>query len=83
MSVILIVVYAVAIAAFRIGRLELRQSIAFFALKRVLVLMGRVLDIMHLAGSDGPPTAIHALSSPVEKGPSIKPEEKIVGTSSK
>ena len=30
-SVILMVVYAVAIAAFRIGRPELRQSIAFFA----------------------------------------------------
>jgi len=30
-NVILMVVYAVAIAAFRIGRPELRQSIAFFA----------------------------------------------------
>ena len=38
---------------------------------------------MHLAGSDGPPTAIHALPSPAEKEPSIKPEEKIGGKSSK
>ena len=30
-SVILMVVYAVAIAAFSIGRPELRQSVAFFA----------------------------------------------------
>jgi len=45
--------------------------------------MGRAVEFMHLAGSDGPPTAIHALSSPAEEEPGIKPEEKIDGTSGK
>ncbi len=31
MGLVLMVVYAVAIAAFRLGRPELRQSVAFFA----------------------------------------------------
>jgi len=41
------------------------------------------VDAMNLAGSDEPPTAIHALPSPAEEEPGIKPEEKTGGTSGK
>ena len=41
------------------------------------------MNIRHLAGSNGPPTAIYALPSPAEEEPGIKPEEKIGGTSGK